>query len=138
MSTTPALTSGTPQINSLSKVADNKSTLDKDGFLKMFVAQMQNQDPNNAQDPNESTQQMTQFSMLEQITNLVSQEQAVSQQLNQSSAVSLIGRTVTYQDAGGATQTGLVQKVATSASGATTLTVGDQTGVDPKSITEVA
>ena len=78
------------QIGSTS-ATNPKATLDKDGFLKMFVAQMQNQDPSSSQDPNESTQQMAMFSMVEQMTNLVMQEQSVSQQLGTQSAVGLAG-----------------------------------------------
>ena len=104
----------------------------------MFVAQMQNQDPSNSQDPNESTQQMATFSMVEQITNLVTQDQKIAAQLSSQSAVGLIGRTVTYTGADGTSQSGVVQKVATNASGASTLTVAGQTGINPTSITEVA
>jgi flagellar basal-body rod modification protein FlgD len=131
-STTSAQQSGS------TSASNPNATLDKDGFLKMFVAQMQNQDPSNSQDPNESTQQMATFSMVEQITNLVSQEQKVVSALGTSSAVGLIGHTVTYTDTTGASQTGVVQKVATNASGASTLTVAGQSGVAPTSITEVA
>src|SRR4051812_48456381 len=131
--TTPAA-----QQSGSTSASNPNATLDKDGFLKMFVAQMQNQDPSNTQDPNESTQQMATFSMVEQITNLVSQEQKVVSALNTSSAVGLIGRTVTYTDSTGANKSGVVEKVATNASGASTLTVAGQSGVAPTSITEVA
>jgi flagellar basal-body rod modification protein FlgD len=114
-----------------------KATLDKDGFLKMFVAQMQNQDPSSSQDPNESTQQMATFSMVEQITNLVTQEQGVAQQLGTINAVGLIGRSVSYTDTSGNLQSGTVQSVQ-SAKGSTTITVDGQTGVDPTSIISVA
>jgi flagellar basal-body rod modification protein FlgD len=128
----------TAQQSGSTSASNPNATLDKDGFLKMFVAQMQNQDPSNSQDPNESTQQMATFSMVEQITNLVSQEQKVVSALNTSSAVGLIGRNVTYTDSTGVSKTGLVEKVATNASGASTLTVAGQAGIAPTSITEVA
>ena len=57
-------------LNRLDKVAKNKTTIDKDGFLKLFVAQLQNQDPTNGMDSGESMQQMTSFSMVEQMTNM--------------------------------------------------------------------
>jgi flagellar basal-body rod modification protein FlgD len=132
-------TSGAAQTGSAAgSVSNPNATLDKDGFLKMFVAQMQNQDPSNSQDPNESTQQMATFSMVEQITNLVTQDQKIAQQLSSQSAVSLIGRTVSYTGADGTSQSGVVEKVATNASGASTLTVAGQAGIAPTSITEVA
>jgi flagellar basal-body rod modification protein FlgD len=118
-------------------VTNPNATLDKDGFLKMFVAQMQNQDPSSSQDPNQSTQEMATFSMVEQITNLVTQEQGVAQQLGTINAVGLIGRTVDYTDTSGNLQSGTVQSVQ-SAKGSTTITVDGQTGVDPTSVISVA
>lgn len=43
---------------------------DKDLFLKMLVAQMQNQDPFSPQDPTQYVTQLAQFNMLEQTMNL--------------------------------------------------------------------
>jgi flagellar basal-body rod modification protein FlgD len=137
--TTPTTATTGTAIQSGSTSATNpNATLDKDGFLKMFVAQMQNQDPSSSQDPNQSTQEMATFSMVEQITNLVTQEQGVAQQLGTINAVGLIGRTVSYTDTGGNLQSGVVKSVSTTSAGASTLTVGDQTGVDPTTITQVA
>jgi flagellar basal-body rod modification protein FlgD len=129
-------TPATAQSGSTS-VTNPNATIGKDGFLKMFVAQMQNQDPSSSQDPNESTQQMAMFSMVEQMTNLVMQEQTVSQQLTTQSSVGLIGHTVSYTDTSGNLQSGKVESVQ-SAKGATTLTVDGQTGIDPTSILQVA
>ncbi len=137
--TTPtSSTTGTAIQSGSTSVTNPNATLDKDGFLKMFVAQMQNQDPSSSQDPNQSTQEMATFSMVEQITNLVTQEQGVAQQLGTINAVGLIGRTVSYADTSGNLQSGVVKSVSTTPAGASTLTVGDQTGVDPTSITQVA
>lgn len=44
--------------------------LDKDDFLKMLSSQIQNQDPLNPADQKQFTQELTQFSQLEQMTNL--------------------------------------------------------------------
>jgi flagellar basal-body rod modification protein FlgD len=112
-------------------VTNPKATLDKNGFLKMFVAQMQNQDPSSSQDPNQSTQMMALFSMVEQVTNLSMQEQSAN-------AIGLIGRTVSYTDDKGVRQTGVVQSVSTTSAGAATLTVGDRSDIDPSTITSVA
>ena len=117
-------------LNSLDKVAKNKTTIDKDGFLKLFVAQLQNQDPTNGMDSGESMQQMTSFSMVEQMTNM-----AID--MKTSNTVSLIGRTVTYTDAAKVVQTGKVESVI-HRDGKTSLTVDGKTGVDPTSITQVA
>jgi flagellar basal-body rod modification protein FlgD len=82
--------------------------------------------------------QMSSFSMVEQITNMASTNAKIANSLNTSSAVSLIGKTVSYIDADKAVQTGKVERVATSKDGVSTLTVAGIAGVDPQSITEVA
>ena len=114
------------------------AALDKDGFLKLFVAQLQHQDPTSPMDTNDSMQQMTSFSMVEQITNMASSNTKIAASLNTSSAVGLIGRTVTYLDSSDALKTGKVEKVATSKDGVSTITVAGQAGIDPSTITEVA
>ncbi len=126
------------ELNQLDKIAKNKTTIDKDGFLKLFVAQMQNQDPTASQDPGESMQQMTQFSMLEQMTNMAAENTKIAQSLTTSNAVGLIGRTVTYIDADKVEQTGKVDSVTTGKDGKSSLTVAGKTGIDPTSITQVA
>jgi flagellar basal-body rod modification protein FlgD len=115
-----------------------KATLDKDGFLKMFIAQLQHQDPSSPMDTNDSMAQMSSFSMVEQITNMASTNAKIANSLNTSSAVSLIGKTVSYIDSDKAVQTGTVERVATSKDGVSTLTVAGRPGIDPQSITEVA
>jgi flagellar basal-body rod modification protein FlgD len=114
------------------------ATLDKDGFLKLFIAQLQHQDPSSPMDTNDSMAQMSSFSMVEQITNMASTNTKIANSLGTSSAVSLIGKTVSYIDADKAVQTGTVERVATSKDGVSSITVGGVPGVDPQSITEVA
>ncbi|SHK30168.1 flagellar hook assembly protein FlgD [Desulforamulus aeronauticus] len=47
-----------------------KKELDKDAFLQLMVAQLRYQDPTSPMDTNKFTEQMAQFTTLEQITNL--------------------------------------------------------------------
>jgi flagellar basal-body rod modification protein FlgD len=47
-----------------------KNTLGKDDFMKLFIAQMQSQDPLNPQDATQMSAQMAQFNSLEQMMNL--------------------------------------------------------------------
>lgn len=46
------------------------SSVDKEMFMKILVAQMANQDPLNPQDPSEYVSQLAQFSSLEQMMNM--------------------------------------------------------------------
>jgi flagellar basal-body rod modification protein FlgD len=115
---------------------DNGS-LGKDQFLKLFVAQLQHQDPMNPMNDSEFMAQMASFSTLEQVTNLASANQQMAASMASNSAVGLIGRTVTYVDADDQIHTGKVDKV-TTAGGKPLLTVDGVDGVDPSTITQVA
>src|SRR5215208_7169279 len=112
-------------------------TLGKDDFLKLFVAQLQHQDPMNPMQDSDMMGQMASFSTLEQMTNMASANQTIASSLTSTSAIGLIGRTVTWTDADELTHTGVVEKVTTTA-GKPTLTVDGTEGVDPATITQVA
>jgi flagellar basal-body rod modification protein FlgD len=140
MSTIPPTTAtgATTQTQSGTKAATNdKGTLDKDGFLKLFIAQLTHQDPTSPMDTNESVNQMASFTMVEQITSMTSSNAQIAKTLSTSNAVGLIGRTVTYVD-GEELKTGKVERVSTSTDGVSTLTVAGAAGIDPTSITSVA
>jgi len=114
-----------------------KGILDKDDFLKLFVAQMQKQDPSAPMDNAQMMAQMASFSSVEQMANLTKINEGVAATLGQTNAISLIGRTVTYLDGAGAEHTGAVEKV-TTAGGKTVLTVGGVDGIDPGTVTQVS
>ena len=82
--------------------------------------------------------QMAQFSMVEQLTNMASLNTKIASSLANTSAVGLIGRTVSWTDADGASHSGVVQKVATAKDGSPSLTVDGASGIDPSTITQVA
>src|SRR5919112_6514913 len=89
------------------------SSLGKDDFLKLLVGQMKNMDPLGAgnSDPSQSMAQMTQFSMLEQLTNLSKSNEALTAQTKLNSTIGLIGHTVSYADADGTPVEGVVEQV---------------------------
>ena len=113
--------------------------LGKDDFLKLFVAQLQHQDPLKPMEDKEFMGQMASFSTLEQVAKLATANEKLASSLTLSGSLGFIGRTVSYTDAAtGTTTTGVVERVSTSAEGSVSLTVGGTSGVDPKTITQVA
>ncbi len=135
---TPAAstTSGTTQTGSTAP-SNPSAALNENSFLQLMMDQLQHQDPLNSSDPTQYVSELAQFTSLEQQTNTAqaAAQSAASQQT--SAALALLGHTVTYIDAKGASQTGAVQKVELSSSGAT-LTVGGVAGVAPSSVNEVS
>ena len=113
--------------------------LGKDDFLKLFVAQLQNQDPLKPMEDKEFMGQMASFSTLEQVAKLATANEKLASSLTLSGSLGFIGRTVSYTDAAtGTTKTGVVERVSTTAEGSVSLTVGGTSGVDPTTITQVA
>src|SRR5688500_18526983 len=114
------------------------SSLGKDDFLKLLVGQLKNMDPLGAgsNDQSQSMAQMTQYSILEQLTNLSESNKALAAQTKVSSTVGLIGRTVSYSGADGNPVEGVVEKVET-AGDKLTLTIGGKPGIDPDDVLEV-
>jgi flagellar basal-body rod modification protein FlgD len=111
--------------------------LDKDAFLKILVEQLKNQDPSSPGDSTQYVQQMTSYSMLEQLTN-ISQAMQVQQANNAgTTATSLVGHTVTYLDADSHEQSGVVTSVEFTSGDGPTLTIGDQSGIALGQITKV-
>lgn len=87
------------------------STLDRDTFLQLMVAQLRNQDPMNPTDSAEFLAQTAQFTSLEKLEDVASQTaQALSAQMA-FGASTLVGRTVTYTGADGTDVTGAVDSV---------------------------
>ncbi len=113
------------------------ANLGKDDFLKLFVAQMRHQDPTQPMDNGAMMAQMAQFSTLEQVSNLALANGRVADSLAVSQSISLIGKTVTYNDAAGVAHTGIVEKVSTS-NGQSLLTVAGIPNVDPSLIVSVS
>jgi flagellar basal-body rod modification protein FlgD len=114
-----------------------KGVLGKDDFLKLFVTQMQHQDPMSPMDDSAMVSQMASLSTVEQLTNLSATNADMASAMNSANAVGLIGRTVSWTDDAKETHTGVVEKVTTT-DGTTSLTVGGTAGVDPSTITQVA
>ena len=110
--------------------------LGKDDFLKLLIGQLQHQDPMSPSDPSEQMGQMTQFSILEQLTNLAESQQAAAANDYDQQAVALIGRTVTYTRSDGSTASGVVEQVTFTSRGPT-LTINGEPGIPPVVVSEV-
>jgi len=110
--------------------------LGKDDFLKLLIGQLQNQDPLSPGDPTEQMGQMTQFSILEQLSNLAQSQQAAAANDYDQQAISLIGKTVTYTRSDGTPASGVVEQVTFTSKGPA-LTIGGDRGIPPVAVIEV-
>jgi flagellar basal-body rod modification protein FlgD len=138
--TSPTGTPGTTLVPSSTpgtSLAPTNDGLGQNAFLTLMMDQLQNQDPLSPDDPTQYLSELASFSTLEQETNIAGSSATAASGASASSALALLGHTVSYTDTTGATQTGLVQKVDFSSSGPT-LTVNGATGVIPSSVTEVS
>ena len=93
--TVSAIGNTTTSTSSLS--SSSTQALDKDDFLKLLVTQLQNQDPMNPADSTEFVTQLAQFSSLEQLQNVndnIKIVQMFDQSINNSQAVTFVGKTV--------------------------------------------
>ena len=101
----------------------------KDAFMKLLVEQMRHQSPTDPADGQAWINQMTQFSMLEQM-----QQQSGGQQKSQAAAY--LGTTVSWATPDGHTGAGVVEKVDFTGD-EPTLTVAGHPGVKISEISDV-
>jgi flagellar basal-body rod modification protein FlgD len=76
-----------------------KDVLGKDDFLKLLMAQLQNQDPSNPMEDKDFIAQMATFSSLEQMTNLTTTMEKFVENQEQSQLISynsFVGKEVTW------------------------------------------
>jgi flagellar basal-body rod modification protein FlgD len=138
MSTTPVTaTDATTTAATTSTKPANGLVADSDTFLKLLVANMQHQDPLQPQDSAAYMAQLSQMSMVEQLTSLADTTKTAAKDQANASAVSLLGRTVSYIGPDGTAVTGTVQRVEV-AGDKPTLTIDGVDGIDTSLITEVA
>ena len=129
--------SGYQPTSSTSSATQTKpGTVGKDDFLKLLTAQLKMQDPSSPTDMTQMTQQMTQFSIVEQLMSLNESMTAQKTATAQAQALSLLDKTVTWEAEDGSTRTGVVEHVAV-AGGKPVLRIGDQE-VDPGQVSSVS
>lgn len=106
-----------------------------DTFLKLLVAQLKYQDPSKPADGTALLGQTAQFQMVEKLNQLSAQNIQLLSEQQASSAIALVGRTITYT-LGDRTLSGVVGSVRLTAAGPM-LVVG-QTDVPLSSVTEIS
>ncbi|GGL44079.1 flagellar hook capping FlgD N-terminal domain-containing protein [Sporolactobacillus putidus] len=123
------------------------STLNKNDFLKLLVAQLTNQDPSSPLDNTQMVSQLAQFSSLEQTQNMTSAiDQLVASQTDSglSSRATMIGKEITWQLAADSSSStapspvsGIVGAV-TIKNGQISYMTKDGQSVDPSTVTEIS
>ena len=110
--------------------------LGKDTFMKLLVAQMRQQNPMEPTDDKEMIAQMTQFSILEQLTSVATASEAAATSGTIQQSLAVIGHDVSYQAADGTTASGVVEQMS-FVDGKPVLKIGGVEGISPSQITQV-
>ncbi|MBO8171014.1 MAG: hypothetical protein H0Z33_03875 [Bacillaceae bacterium] len=92
---------------------EDKTTLDKNAFLKLMITKLQNQDPLQPVDDEKMMTQMTQYSTVEQLTN-INQQLSSMLKFNQFLGLSsLIGKQIEWKTDDGTINAATVTSVQT-------------------------
>ncbi|MEH0109329.1 flagellar hook capping FlgD N-terminal domain-containing protein [Tersicoccus sp. MR15.9] len=86
-------------------------TMGSDVFMSLLVTQLKNQDPSSPMDTGQMISQTTQLSMMEKLTQLAEDTTTARDTQVRAASAALVGKTVSYRGADGATTTGLVDGV---------------------------
>jgi flagellar basal-body rod modification protein FlgD len=128
-----AASTGTDNVDTIAKTGTSSGYgLSTDDFMKLFLAQLQNQDPTK---PVDDSQMLNELSQMTQVQTLQGVQTALQgSQLAQSSA--LIGKNVTGIDVNGTAVNGVVTSVTQSTDAGLVLQVGTQY-IKPDAVTVV-
>lgn len=101
-------------VSRIEQAEKDRTTMDKDDFLKLFVTSLQYQDPLNPMENAEMMQQLSQLGMMEQVANMtkaVEKMTEVNPEAQAADAARLVGLTVTATGEDGAPIKGVVEKI---------------------------
>ncbi|MBD9477416.1 flagellar hook capping FlgD N-terminal domain-containing protein [Pseudoxanthomonas sp. PXM02] len=104
-------------VNNGSASTGGRNTIDQEGFIKLFLAQLQFQDPLEPVDNREFLAQLAQFSNLEQSRQLSMNSEALLTMTSASQALTLLNRKVEIAQSGGISVSGTVTAIQFTASG---------------------
>ena len=116
----------------------NPQTVGKDMFLKLLVAQLKYQNPMEPVDSSQFMAQTAQFTMVEKLQEMAARTEALVAGEASQRAAGLLGRQVSYVDADGATQTGVVTGTRFGSDGPVLLLGPGGSGMPPENTVEVA
>ncbi|HEY0199025.1 MAG TPA: flagellar hook capping FlgD N-terminal domain-containing protein [Rhodanobacter sp.] len=104
-------------VNTGSSTTTANNTIDQDGFIKLFLTQLQFQDPLDPVDNREFLAQLAQFSNLEQSRQLTVNTESLLTMNSATQAISLLNRPVEVSGDQGNAATGQVTAVEFTVSG---------------------
>ncbi|HET9070336.1 MAG TPA: flagellar hook capping FlgD N-terminal domain-containing protein [Acidimicrobiales bacterium] len=125
---TPTLPSGYTVPSSVPTQAQAASNgINANTFLKLLVAQLQYQDPNNPSNPTQYLTQTAAFEEVQQLDSLQTSVQALTQQQQVSSGVAMLGQKVTASTGtSGSSVSGVVSAVQLTSTGPVLTVAGQQ------------
>jgi flagellar basal-body rod modification protein FlgD len=125
--------------------ATSSNSLNQDTFLKLLVAQLQNQNPDSPTDPTQYLSETAQFTEVQTLQTLQTSMTSLIASQQDASATNMLGKSVTWTDNSGAspvTRTGTVTGVSTTAGNTTggpelTVVQSGVTGTTPVALSAV-
>jgi flagellar basal-body rod modification protein FlgD len=106
--------------------------VDYNTFLRLLIAEMKNQDPTNPMDTSQYMSQFAQLSSVEQAMQTNNKLDALLSSQSLSQADGLIGKTVSFTDATGASFSGKVASISINSDGSVaTLENGTKVAIGP-------
>lgn len=117
------LTSDRTAATAAASAPKDKTQLDSKAFMQLLIAQLKNQDPSSPMDTSAMMTQTTQMSTMQSLTELTTNAQDQFALQMRVAAATLVGHDVTWNDANGTTQKGVVSGVSYTST-VPTLTVG--------------
>lgn len=115
-------------------MGNTMGSLNEGDFLTLMMDQLKNQNPLNPADPTQYMSELASFSSLDEQMQIASSSSESASNQAASSALSLLGQTVSYTDDSGTAHSGTVSSVNFTSSGPT-LTIGGTSGISLSSIT---